>query len=112
MCTEFLNKMKELSINCDKCLDTFLLWKNNTDINNFEKIFLLVRCDKCVGLSEKCEHIIVSYTNTSDIYYNNVPVFHADYNKKDNYYYSLRLAVIRNIYDSRIDHSDLFEISL
>jgi hypothetical protein len=112
MCTEFLNKMKELSINCDKCLDTFLLWKNNTDINNFENMFLLVRCDKCVGLSEKNEHIIVSCTNTSDIYYNNVPVFHADYNKKDRYYYSLRLYVIREIYDSRIDHSDLFEISL
>lgn len=105
MCKEFHNKINDLGISCEKCLDTCLLWKvKDKDDDNIE-YFMIIECDKCTN--KTTDDIVISYSKTSNLKYKEVPLF----NKKDDGYIT-RLPILRKLYESRIIKTELFDIYL
>lgn len=64
---EFNKKISEMGINCPKCLDTKLLWKNTKDTI----YFIVIRCDMCVSCFDTQQ--IVCKSKTSNLSFNNIP---------------------------------------
>lgn len=107
---EFNDKLTELRILCEKCLDTGLLWKVRDDIINDDiyknvynlEYFIIIECNKCINTNKK-----ICYSKTSNIKYNNIPLF----NEKDENYIT-RLPTLRRLCESRIIRTEIFDICL
>lgn len=107
MCKEFNEKLIELGIFCEKCLDTGLLWKVRDDIKDKDvynlEYFIIIECNKCIKTNNKN----ICYSKTSNIKYNNMPLF----NEKDENYIT-RLPTLRRLCESRIIRTEIFDICL
>jgi len=108
---EFNDKLIELGIRCEKCLDTGLLWKVRDDIKNYNDIykniydleyFIIIECTKCINNNN-----IICYSKKSNIIYNDTPIF----NEKDENYIT-RLPTLRRLCENRIIKTEMFDIYL
>jgi ribosomal protein S27E len=88
MCNEYYDKLKILNINCPKCLDTKMLWKNRNNNIDGKGYFMIVSCNQCDN-----NHFI-DYSLTSNIMYCSVPIF-----PYDNDSYIVRIPTVRKLYD-------------
>lgn len=109
MCNEFYTKIEILGISCTKCLDTHLLWKNkdikhNTP-DNYDKLFVIVKCDKC---SSNNDENFAIYVKTSNLYFNNIPLFNIYDNYDDNYI--VRLPTVRKLYDEMTKRLETYNL--
>lgn len=95
MSQEFFDKIRRLGIDCYKCLDTKMVWKQRK--YNYDDFghFVILTCDLC------CNYLFVKYSKSSNIYINGRPVFNVeDNNVYDIYMQMARLPTLRKLCNS------------
>ena len=98
MSQEFFDKIKALGINCYKCLDTRLVWKQRNNNEDGLGYFIMLTCDHCYNYS------FVQYSKKSNIYINGVPIFNVDNNNVYDMYMQMeRLPTLRKLYDMYVN---------
>ena len=94
MSIELNIKIKKLSINCKKCLDTKLVWKQRYHNDDNLGWFIILNCDLCSN------SLFVQYSKTSNLSIEGVPIFNVYYPQDSNDIYSssIRLTIVRKLY--------------
>lgn len=91
--SELYEKIDILNIKCSKCLDSRVLWKSVNSVNTSHSLntnhFIIISCDRC----SDCRFL--DYSNTSNIKIDNIPIFNADTDETDVYFFTARIPFLR-----------------